>query len=217
MQRKVEDVKRDLSHVYWIGGLSKGGKSTVTKAIKEEFGFFVYDHDKKWLGGNHVRMADPDRHPTMFKYRDLYEDFTNQKFLSSAPIDTLVEDYCNFFIEQFEMVVDDLYELPRNQPIIAEGVGLLPESISRVADPHRAILLIPTEEFEREMLQARYQEKPDPLFDKDIEWYSKWRVKWSERATSQVEGLRVKIIETGGNNSLENTIDLVKAHFGLCS
>jgi|GEM_PF-3397307 hypothetical protein len=163
MKRNAEEIKRDLSHVYWIGGISRGGKSTVAESLKEEFGFSIYDHDKKWLGGDHVRMADPDRHPTMFKYRDLYEDLTNQSFLASGPVETLVE------------------------------------------------------EFEREMVQSKYREKPEPWSDKDVEWHLKWRVRWKERANSQAEGLRLKVVETGGSSSLEHTIDLVKTHFGLCS
>ena len=99
----------------------------------------------------------------MFKYRDLYEDLTNQSFLASGPVETLVE------------------------------------------------------EFEREMVQSKYREKPEPWSDKDVEWHLKWRVRWKERANSQAEGLRLKVVETGGSSSLEHTIDLVKTHFGLCS
>ena len=110
MERGLEDIKRDLSHVYWIGGASRGGKSTVAEAIEKEFGFSVYAHDRKWIDGDHTRMADPDRHPTMFRYRDLYEDFAihknfNQfleKYYAFAPLDELVEDQFGFFAEQVQ-------------------------------------------------------------------------------------------------------------------
>ena len=54
MKRDLEDIKHDLSHVYWIGGTSRGGKSTVAKAIEKEFGFSVYVHDRKWVDGDHT-------------------------------------------------------------------------------------------------------------------------------------------------------------------
>lgn len=212
MKRNLEDIKRDLSHVYWIGGASRGGKTTVAKAIVDEFNFSIYHHDEKWLSGDHAQMADPERHPTMFKFRDLFEDLNVQSYFENSPVDELVEDQINFFIEEFEMVVDDLYEFPRDQPIVAEGSGLLPEQVGRVTDPHRAIWLVSTEAFERKMRPFSDQEKSEPWFNNAIEWSTKRK----ERLVLQAEGLGLRVIETDGSRGIDDTINLVKAHFGLC-
>ena len=169
-------------------------------------------------------MADPDRHPTMFRYRHLYEDLTIHKnfnrflknFYTFAPLDELVEDQFEFFAEQFEMVVDDLLKRPRNQPILAEGIGLLPEQVSRVADPHRAIYLVSTEAFVRAVEDSFEEERKREGGESWIvRMHFEYRLKLNERTISQAEAHRLRVVETGGKLTIEETIDLVKAHFGL--
>jgi adenylate kinase family enzyme len=215
MKRELEDIKRDLSHVYWIGGASRGGKTTVAEAIVDEFLFSIYHHDEKWLNGDHAQMADPERHPAMFKLRDFLKDWNIQKlqsYFENSPVDELVETQIDFFTEEFEMVVDDLYELPRDKPIIAEGAGLLPEQVSRVTTPDKAIWLVATEAFERKK-RPWEDHKSESWYDKMIEWSTKRK----ERVVSHAERLGLKVVVTDGNRSIEDTINLVKSHFGLCS
>lgn len=215
MKRDLEDLKHDLSHVYWLGGASKGGKSTAAESIQHEFGYFVYDHDEKWLGGSHARLADPDRHPTMFRYRDLYEEkLTVEKYFAYGPYDELVEDQFDFFAEQFDMVVDDLLKLPRSQPILADGIGLLPEQVSQVAEPHRAIYLVSTEAFAQSVHDSKdWGDRESWLVRMHFEYGERLK----ERTIAQAKDLGLRVVETGGRLSIKETIDLVKAHFGFSS
>jgi hypothetical protein len=58
--------------------------------------------------------------------------------------------------ERGPMVVDDLRELPRSPLIVAEGSTLSPSVVSSgIADPSRAVWLLPTPEFQRAQLVER--------------------------------------------------------------
>ena len=163
------------------------------------------------MGGDHARVADPDRHPAMVRFREILSHMSVPQLFETFPVDELVEGTINYFIEEFEMVVDDLYELPRDKPIVAEGSGILPGPVSRVTKPNRTIFLVATEAFERRRRSQANQESPEPWFEKMIESSSKRR----EQTVLQAEHLELKIIETDGSRSIEDTFDLVKGHFGL--
>jgi len=126
------------------------------------------------------------------------------------PVDQLVQDQIDFFTEQFEMVVDDLYALPADNPVVAEGSGLLPDCVSRVADRQKGIWMVSTQGFEQEM-RPFVGQKSEPWFEKLTEWSAKRR----EHTVTRAEQLGLKIVETDGSRTTADTIELVKTHFGL--
>ena len=44
MKRNMDEIKRDLSHIFWIGGADTSGKSTVSDNLAEKYGFIVEEH-----------------------------------------------------------------------------------------------------------------------------------------------------------------------------
>ncbi|MDA0744945.1 MAG: hypothetical protein O2954_00360 [bacterium] len=215
MGHDLENIRRDLSHVYWIGGSSRGGKTTVARALGKEFDFSIYHHDEKWLNGEHTSKADPERHPTMFHYRHLYNFYKSRSalieaFMSMGPVEHLIEDQFKFWVEEFEMVIDDLYEMPRDKPIVAEGMGLLPEQICQVATPHKSVCLLAAEAAEQEMIR-KHPDGSEPWFGKFVEW----RALFTERMIAQAERFGVRITEAAGVRSIEDTYAQIKNVFGL--
>jgi len=217
-------MREDLSHVYWIGGTSRAGKSTVAEAIASELGCSVYSHDREWIHGSHTLEADPERHPTMVRYRHLYQDLAShgdfhrflECFFKFASLKELIEDQFAFFAEEFEMVLDDLRRRPRDSPIIAEGIGLVPEHVSRIADPRRVIYLVSSEAFvqavEDSPEQKRKRDGWEPWLGRA---HLEFRYGLNERTMAQAREHGVRVVETGGRLTIGEVTRLVKAHFGL--
>lgn len=216
MHRDIQDIKRDLKHVYWLGGSSCAGKSTIAQLFEDELGFDIYPIDPKWFG-DHLHAADPKRHPGMVKYREAFDGLSIREIFETFSVENLIKLQINFFTEEFEMVIDDLYEFPKDKPILAEGTALFPSQVSPVTEPHQAIWLVATETHERKIRQQRMKQdsewnfEMDPWFDDMITWSSKRK----ERTTSQAEQLGLKFIETDGIRSVQDTFDMIKSHFEL--
>lgn len=150
-----------LAHVWWLGGSACAGKSSVARLLAAEHGLTLYSCDDRFE--EHLRRADPARHPRFRRVADLPPEA-----LWSGPAEVQAEEILGFYGDEMEMVLEDLAAMPG--PVLAEGVGLLPERVADVlARPWRAVWLLATPELRRwlyprrgrwvqEML-ARY---PDP-------------------------------------------------------
>ena len=129
----------DLSEVFWIGGGTGSGKSSVSIALAERHGLERYNYD--WHDArDHSDRTRPDRHPvrTAFLAMSMDERWVLRTATDMADAE-IVE-----FAERFELVLEDLAQMDAPH-VIAEGFGLLPELVAPVlTDRRRAIFLLPT-------------------------------------------------------------------------
>jgi hypothetical protein len=116
------DLRRDLAHVYWIGGSPCAGKSTIAERLCAQYALRPYHWDDAFaqLRG---RLNRRD-HPTLYR---LYQMTWHEIWM--RPADELLAEAIDAYREQFDMAVDDLLALPRSPPILAEGTAMLPASI----------------------------------------------------------------------------------------
>ncbi|HET9477874.1 MAG TPA: hypothetical protein VFO72_00930, partial [Pyrinomonadaceae bacterium] len=56
----------ELQHVYWIGGGSGGGKSTIARRIAAEHGLSIYATDDMMT--DHARRSSPEECPLLHKF-----------------------------------------------------------------------------------------------------------------------------------------------------
>ncbi len=130
-----------LSHILWLGGSACSGKTTAAKALTAPYGFTLYSCDEQFE--EHRRRASPERHPHFHRLMD-----RSPAELWAPPVASQVRELLLFYEDEFSMVAEDLREI--QGPVIAEGVGLLPELVAPVlAEPYRACWLISTPEFRR--------------------------------------------------------------------
>ena len=130
-----------LPHVLWLGGSACAGKTTMAKALAASYGLTLYSCDERFE--EHRRRASLDRHPHFHRLMD-----RSPAELWAPPVEEQVRDLLLFYKDELAMVIEDLREI--QGPVIAEGVGLLPELVAPVlAEPHRACWLISTPEFRR--------------------------------------------------------------------
>ena len=136
-----------LEHVYWIGGGSGAGKSTVARRLAERYGLDYYSTDDA--------MADQARRSTAADSPFLHDFIAmdmDQRWLLRDP-GTMVETFHWFRGEGFGMIVDDLRDRP---PVVAEGFRLLPHLVAPLlADRDHAVWLLPAPEFREAAFAGR--------------------------------------------------------------
>ncbi len=139
-----------LRHVYWIGGGSGAGKSTIARRVAATHGLNVYSTDDAMAGHDERITADEAPYLAAFKAMDM-----DTRWVSRSP-QIMLETFHWFRGEGFSAIVADLLE-PRAGPgVIAEGFRLLPDLVKPLlADRHRAVWLLPTPRFRRAALDSR--------------------------------------------------------------
>jgi hypothetical protein len=140
----------DLPPVIWLGGGSGAGKSTVSRAI-------AYRFDLAWYRIDARGYAHRDQLIARGKLgADSAAETPDQRWLDAGP-----HDLATRFVETsehlFPLILEDLRAMPRDVAVIVEGPQLLPRLVaSYLPDRDRALWLLPTPEFQRAALVARF-------------------------------------------------------------
>jgi hypothetical protein len=108
-----------LRRVYWIGGGSGAGKSTIARRLATRHGLRLYATDE--VMADHGRRSTPADSPFLAGFAAMDMD---ERWVSRSP-ETMLETFHWFRGEGFGLIVDDLLRLPDGEGVIAEG-WLLP-------------------------------------------------------------------------------------------
>jgi hypothetical protein len=143
-------LRARLRHVYWIGGGSGAGKSTIARRVADRHGLRVYatddampDHDGRFTQQEAPLLGK-------FKAMDMDERWVNR------PPEVMLESFHWFQGELFGLIVEDLLRLPAEPGVIAEGFRLLPRLVKPLlAAPGHAVWLLPTPCFRRVAFAGR--------------------------------------------------------------
>src|SRR5918911_4639769 len=111
-------LRERLQHVYWIGGGSGAGKSTIARRIAAQHGLRVYATDD--VMADHARRGSREDCPLLhtFLAMDMDERWVNR------PPETMLETFHWFRGEGFRMIIEDALRLPRESGVIVEGFRL---------------------------------------------------------------------------------------------
>src|ERR1035438_3038568 len=138
-----------LAHVYWLGGGSGGGKSTIARRLAARHGLRLYATDD--MMPDHARRSVGDA-PFLSEFAAMDMD---ERWLLRSP-ETMLETFHWFRGEGFGMIVDDLLRLPREPGLFVEGFRLSPRLVHPLlAAPSRAVWLVPTPDFRRGVFDRR--------------------------------------------------------------
>jgi len=139
-----------LRDVYWIGGGSGAGKSTIARRLAARHGLRLYATDEAMA--DHGRRSTPCDGPFLAEFAAMDMD---QRWVSRSP-ETMLETFGWFRGEGFGLIVEDLLRLPAGPGVIAEGFRLLPRLVRPLlAGPGRAVWLCPTPGFRRAAFERR--------------------------------------------------------------
>jgi len=143
-------VQEQLQNVYWIGGGSAAGKSTIARRIAAQQGLPVYATDD--LMADHTRRSSREDCPLLHNFMDMDMD---ERWVNRSP-KTMLETFHWFHGEGFDFIIDDLLQLPRATAVIVEGFRLLPRFVKPLlAESGHAVWLLPTPDFRRAVIDRR--------------------------------------------------------------
>ena len=115
-----------------------------------EQGLRVYSTDD--VMADHARRISPEQAPLLHRFIAMDMD---ERWLNRAP-QTMLETFHWFHGEGFNLIVEDVFRLPREQGVIVEGFRLLPQLLRPLLSiKSRAVWLLPTPEFRQAVVQSR--------------------------------------------------------------
>jgi hypothetical protein len=142
MDTDTKAIAHRLRHVYWLGGGSGAGKSTVARRLAASHGLRLYATDEAM--SDHANRCKPDDCPflTAFKKMDM-----DERWLNRSP-ELMLETFHWFRGEAFSLITEDLLAFPTDQGVIVEGHRLLPRLVEPLLGARsQAAWLIPTPAF----------------------------------------------------------------------
>jgi hypothetical protein len=136
-----------LPHVLWIGGAPGAGKSSVATRIVRRYGLRWYGADTRtWLHRDRALRAG-----SVAAHR--WEAMSPHERERVDPAELIA---MSLHAERGPMVIDDLQGLPAAPLVVADGSTLPAYAVSAgIADPARAVWLMPTREFQRAAFAGR--------------------------------------------------------------
>ena len=146
----TEPQNYSLKNVYWIGGGSGAGKSTVAQRIAAQYGLRVYSTDD--VMAEHARRSSPEECPLLHEFMAMNMD---ERWVERSP-ETMLETFHWFQGEAFNLIVEDLLNLPSYRAIVVEGFRLLPHLVKPfLSEQSHAVWLLPTPEFRQTVVESR--------------------------------------------------------------
>jgi len=139
-------MSTEFSNVYWIGGGSGAGKSTISKRIADLHDCKIYSTDNAM--GDHSSKCTREDCPNLESFKEMSMD---ERWVNRDPKEML-DTFHWFNGEGFDMIIEDL----RNRPNIVEGFRLLPNLVKPYLHSlNNGIWLIPTPQFRKAAFESR--------------------------------------------------------------
>jgi hypothetical protein len=137
----------DLSHVLWIGGGPRSGKSSIARELARRFDLQLYAVDE--------------------------HDAAHEPRMPLVASDETVDGFLTASRHRFRLVLEDLAALPPSPAAIVEGSLLFPTSVAAVLRaPENALFLVPIEQdpiTQRVVWEARDLRLPTLVVDAPLD------------------------------------------------
>lgn len=146
----AEALREQLRHVYWIGGGSGGGKSTIARRVAAEHGLQLYVTDD--VMADHAKRSTSEDCPLLHQFMAMDMD---ERWVNRSPKE-MFETFHWFRGEGFSMILEDILRLPTEPGVIVDGFRLLPHLVKPLLTvPSHAVWLLPTPEFRQAVFDSR--------------------------------------------------------------
>jgi 2-phosphoglycerate kinase len=150
LQEQAAALRARFGHVYWIGGGSGAGKSTIARRIAAQHGLRLYATDA--VMAEHNGRITPRDAPFLSEFKAMSMD---ERWVNRSP-ETMLETFHWFRGEGFGPIAEDLLALPAEPGVVAEGFRLLPHLVKPLlTTPDHSVWLLPTPEFRRAAFVSR--------------------------------------------------------------
>jgi 2-phosphoglycerate kinase len=147
---ETSDLAERLQHVYWIGGGSVAGKTTIARRIAAQHGLRIYSTDDAMA--DHARRSTSEDSPLLHAFMAMDMD---ERWVNRSP-QSMLETFHWFQGEGFELIIDDVSSSARTLGVIVEGFRLLPRLVRPLlSTPTHAVWLLATPEFRHAAAERR--------------------------------------------------------------
>jgi 2-phosphoglycerate kinase len=202
-----------ISSIYWLGGSTCAGKTTISNILSEKYGLKVYHCDEHL--GKHIEKSNAQEHPNLNRVTK-----TSWDDILSMPVEEYLKWAIGLFKEEYEMILLDIHKLYDEKPILVEGTGLLPEFFIKEAfDNSHAIWLVADKGFYR-----KHQSQRREMFEKikhcshpesALKNYMSFDLAMGKYILNDVKRLGWSVIEVGNENDIIKNAEAVSSHFKL--
>jgi 2-phosphoglycerate kinase len=207
-------LRARLRRVYWLGGGSGAGKSTIARRIAAEHGMHVYATDD--VMPDHASRSTPEDAPYLRRFKTMDMD---ERWVNRSP-ETMLKTFHWFRGEGFRLIVDDLLRLPAETDVIAEGFRLLPHLVKPLlSEASHAVWLLPTPEFRKAAFDIRGTAWDMPGKTSDPELALRNLLKrdrlFTERLVEEAKRLELPVIEVDTAMTEDELTRQVTQAYGL--
>jgi hypothetical protein len=209
-------LKAYLSNVFWIGGGTCGGKTTITDMLAEKHGFVPYHAEHR--GREHFALASEADHPAMSREIPILmsrreEDILGRSVKEVVPACEAMHD------EQHEMVVLDVIKLSKDRHVVVD-TSADPRMLKRIAGDGRLVCLYADEPTVRMTCNGRDSRmaevfatysRPDEVREHTMQVGFQHGLR--DRTRAEEAGL--VCLDRADTKSAEDMLAKVEAQFGL--
>jgi len=207
-------IKHYLKNVYFLGGTSCGGKTTMSKIIAEKYGF-IWVEENSFMN-KHNKIANEIEQPNMTK------KFTDWETYFNRPPAEYSQWHDDLNAEAFEMLLIDLIILSQNQKVIVDLPPIRLETAKLFTEYNRIAFLITEPEliikdqYSRDDHQRIYNcimglSDPQKAFDN----VNAMTVYGTNRTLEFIYNSGFYYIKRDENSTVEKTLVLLEKHFNL--
>ncbi len=213
MEIKNNCIKESLKNVYFVTGTPCGGKTTISRALSQRYGYPVYDVDQEF--SHHQAISNPIDQPAM------NQEFPNADAFFLRPYREYAQWLLQNTREQLDFIILDLIRLSQHQPLFCD-LHLTVEQVMEITEPQRVVFLIKNPD----NLMEEYANRPDHQdFSEYLNSASDPQLAEENcnRALAHLNRQRYDSIRSSSyfwlerekDSTVENTLQLVAKHFGL--
>ena len=143
-------LQEQLRNVYWIGGGSAAGKSTIARRLADQFGLAVYATDE--VMADHAGRTSHDDSPLLHEFMAMDMD---ERWVNRSPQE-MFDTFHWFRGECFNLIIQDLLGRQTERGVIVDGFRLLPHLVAPLLETrNRAVWLLPTTDFRHAVVENR--------------------------------------------------------------
>jgi len=204
----------DFSNVYWIGGGSGAGKSTIAKRIAALHECEIYSTDEAM--GIHSSRCTAEESPYLEAFKEMSMD---ERWVNRDP-KTMLDTFHWFNGEGFDEIIKDLRNGPKNCNVLVEGFRLLPNLVKPFLHSiNNGIWLTPTPQFRRTAFENRGtlwnipNKTSQP--EKALENLLKRDAMFTDRLQIEAASNDYPIIVMDGSDNEDEVVSRVLKHFAL--
>jgi hypothetical protein len=210
----LETLRRQLAHIYWLGGSPCAGKSSIADSLVQAYGFQLYRYDDAFF--RHEKIVTLEQQPIFHRLVHL----SSEELWMRRSVEQQLAEEITLYREEFPLFLDELLCLPGSKPILVEGAALLPECVKPLLlNSQHALWVVPTREFQLYHYSHRMWAKDVVKDCSDPEQAFK---NWMERdigfasfVTQETAKLALDVLVVDGKRTLAENVEISRQHFLL--